>query len=257
MIISVIIITLNEAENLENVINKVKNAASHLNENSAAIEIIVSDGGSTDGTISIAKTKADMIIRSPRGRYKQLNEGAKVARGDIFLFLHADTLLPEDGFLRIIKTLKNHRVIGGGFKKCWNWRAGLKITSFIKSMSSLWQDLGNWLVRLFKTFPGDNAIFVRKNYFDRLNGFSSLWICEDFDFSRRLKQFGRKSIAYINSPVTTSTRRFEEYGFFKLLILWTLIYFFWRIGMPTEKLRNRFQNYSIIPSRTKALALRF
>ena len=89
MLVSIIIITLNEAQNLEQIIEKVHLAAQFPSGNTIPIEIIVSDGGSIDGTLEIAQQKADKVITGPKGRYLQLNAGAKEAKGDILLFLHA------------------------------------------------------------------------------------------------------------------------------------------------------------------------
>ncbi|MFX1274741.1 MAG: glycosyltransferase [Promethearchaeota archaeon] len=257
MLVSIIIITLNEEENLKKTIESVKKAAKLNNGSLLPIEIIVSDGGSEDKTVEIANVLADKVIIGPRGRYKQLNTGAKVSNGDILLFLHADTLLPPDAILMIINQMSDFNVFGGGFKKKWNWNPNVQLTSFLKFMSYMWQGFGIWLVRLLKTFPGDNAIFVRKSIFQKLNGFSALWICEDFDFIKRLKKLGRKHVIFINSAVLTSTRRYEKYGFFKINIIWFFIYFTWRFGMPSNRLRNRFKKYSIIPKRVNRLIIRF
>ena len=92
MVISIIIITLNEIENIEKTIKMARNSAKMSSGSSIPIEILVSDGGSEDGTIEIAKELADKVVIGPPGRYQQLNTGAKLAEGDILLFLHADSL---------------------------------------------------------------------------------------------------------------------------------------------------------------------
>jgi rSAM/selenodomain-associated transferase 2 len=257
MLVSIIIITLNEIENLQNTIIAVKDASQINAEQNIPIEIIISDGGSTDGTIELAKKLADKLVIGRPSRYKQLNDGAYLARGDILLFLHADTILPKDALISIISNMKDISKIGGGFKKNWNWNPILKRTSFLKFMNYIWEGMGNWLVRLFKLFPGDNAIFVRKSIFEELNGFKPLWICEDFDFSRRLKKYGRRKIICIPSSVLTSTRRFEKYGFFRVIVNWFFIYSFWRFGMSQDRLKVRFKNYSTIPERGNLTYMRF
>ena len=145
--------------------------------------------------------------------------------------------------------MKDPEKVGGGFKKNWNWHPIIKRTKFLKVMTYFWEGMGNWLVRLLKTFPGDNAIFCRKHIFEELNGFNPLWICEDFDFSRRLKKYGRRKVICIPSAVMTSTRRFEKYGFFKILFIWFFIYWLWRLGMEPDRLKIRFNKYSIIPDK--------
>ena len=197
MLISIIIITLNEEDNIQETIDAVKRSAELRNGFTLPIEIIVSDGGSEDKTVEIANNLVDNVIIGPPGRYKQLNAGARAANGEILLFLHADTILPEAAIFKIINLMKNSEIIGGGFKKRWNWKPDIKRSSFLKFMSFLWEGTGNWLVRLLKTFPGDNAIFVRESIFHEIRGFDPLWICEDFDFIRRIKKLGRRRISFI------------------------------------------------------------
>jgi glycosyltransferase involved in cell wall biosynthesis len=257
MLVSIIIITLNEAENLEFTIKKVRLAASFPSGKVIPIEIIVSDGGSTDGTLEIAKNLADKVLSGTKGRYLQLNAGAKDAKGDILLFLHSDTLLPEGAIIRILHRFKNPVVIGGGFKKYWNWNPVIKRTSFLKFASYWWEEIGVWFVRLRRIFPGDNAIFVRKSIFEELKGFRPLWLCEDFDFSRRLKKYGKKRFIYINSAVLTSARRYEKYGFFYVTIMWFGIYWLWRLGISQESLKIKFKKYSINHEKGNRTYLRF
>ncbi|MFX0077244.1 MAG: glycosyltransferase [Candidatus Hermodarchaeota archaeon] len=242
MLVSVIIITLNEVENIEESLNKVRSAASFPSGNILPIEIIVSDGGSIDGTIEVAKKIADKVIIGPKGRYLQLNAGANQARGEILLFLHADTILPQGAIIRIVEKFHDPKVIGGGFKKNWNWNPRIKRSFCFKLATFWWQGLGNWLVRLLRTFPGDNAIFVRKLIYKELKGFQPLWICEDFDFSRRLKKYGKDRFICMNSAVLTSTRRFERYGFLYVNFYWFWIYWFWRFGMSQKRLKDKFKN---------------
>jgi len=267
---SIIIITLNEEENIESTIISAKKAAQTKSGKLLPIEIIISDGGSTDDTIEIAKKRADKVIHAPKGRYKQLNAGAKGSTGDILLFLHADTILPKGAIVKILHTYKNPCVLGGGFKKVWNWSPNVKRTKFINILMYFWEGFGNWTVRFLKSFPGDNAIFVNRKIFEELGGFAPMWICEDFDFSLRLKKLCRKKtcnpqnnkqkksrIVCINSPVKTSTRRFEKYGFLKVLRLWFFIYWLWRLGMPSDRLKARFNKYAVEPEKVHKNFIRF
>jgi glycosyltransferase involved in cell wall biosynthesis len=268
--ISVIIVTLNEVENIRKTIRTVRNSALLSSGKSLPIEIIVSDGGSIDGTLKIAEEFADKVVLSQKGRYIQLNEGAKVSNGEILLFLHADLVLPRGAILRIVKSFQDSQVLGGAFKKSWNWSPNVTLSKFLKRASSFWQGFGNWLTHLIKEFPGDNAFFIRRDIFYRLNGFSPMWICEDFDLSRRLLKYSKKieksyfkkisykkKIAYIRSPVKSSTRRFETYGFFKSVYFWFKIYWLWRAGFSQDQLKNAVPSYKAIPKYTKRSILRF
>ncbi|MHA1989142.1 MAG: TIGR04283 family arsenosugar biosynthesis glycosyltransferase [Promethearchaeota archaeon] len=257
MLVSIIIITLNEAENIENTIKSARLSAYFPSGKQAPIEIIVSDGGSTDDTLDIAQMIADKVVRGPKGRYLQLNNGAKKSRGDILLFLHADTVLPKSAIIQILYRLKDPKIIGGAFKKYWNWNPAVKRSSFLKFASFLWLKYDNWMVGLLRSFPGDNAIFVRKSIFKEINGFRPLWICEDLDFSNRLKKYGKKRSIYIDSVVLTSARRFEKYGFFNVIFIWLRIFWFWRLGMSPKHLRAKFKNYKEFPERGNKPYLRF
>jgi len=240
MIISVIIITLNEREYIQGTIESIKRAIKFMSYKGLSVEIILSDGGSTDGTLELAKSLADKVISSPKGRFLQLNNGVTEANGDILLFLHADTILPKEAILYIVYNMRNPYILGGGFEKKWKWISNTKLSYFLKIAVFLWTEIGNFLVRELKTFPGDNAIFVRKEAFFDLNGFTPLWICEDFDFVHRLKKYskkGRHKIICVKKHVTTSARRLEKYGFFKTTIKWFVIYFLWRFGMSPEDLK--------------------
>ena len=258
MLFSIIIITLNEQDNIEFTIKCARNAAKVKN-NSLPVEIIVCDGGSKDSTVEIAKQLADKTIISEKGRYIQLNSGAKVATGDILVFLHADTFLPEGAILRIFRKMKDPCIIGGGFKKKWKWSEDVKLTSFMKSIFYIWSGFGNWIVRLLKIFPGDNVIFVRKSVYEKIGGYSPLWLCEDFDMSLRLKRYARKRTCnslkqrskyiYLRPAVQTSTRRFEKYGFFKTFFNWFFIYWIWRLGRGSNKLKTKFGNYPNFPEK--------
>lgn len=270
LLVSIIIITLNEAKNLELTIKSSRNAALMSTGKKLPIEVIVSDGGSTDGTLELAEEVADKVVHSQKGRYRQLNIGAKASRGDILLFLHADTILPRGAILRIVNCFQDSKVLGGGFKKHWNWSPNIALSKFLDFSVKFWQGFGNWLTHLIKEFPGDNAFFIKREVFDQLNGFSPMWICEDFDLSRRLLKFSKKieknlfkkirykkKIAYILSPVKTSTRRFETYGFFKSVYLWFKIYLLWRVDFSQDQLRNLVPRYKTIPQYTKRSILRF
>ena len=251
--LSIIIISYNEEKFIGASINSIIKALNFNSNNSFSTEIILSDGGSTDGTIQTAKPLVDKVVISPRGRYKQLNKGAKEAKGDVLLFLHSDTKLPESALFQLKKKINNSRIIGGGFQKNWEWSKGVKILRLIKLINWLWEAFGNWTVRLIKTFPGDNAIFVKTEVFFSLDGFSPLLICEDFDFVRRLKRYCRKNskkITCINAPVITSARRFEEKGYFKTLFNWFYIYSLWWFGLSKLNLNRRFQSYSFDPKKS-------
>lgn len=238
MLVSIIIITLNEADYLVETLKSIEKASIMKNNKQLPIEIIISDGRSTDDTLRIAKKFTDKIITGKRGRANQLNKGVTLAKGNLFLFLHADTKLSRGTLLRVYHKMRKPRYIAGGFKKQWDWNNKIKDRSILKIANFLWERMGNWLVKFTKLFPGDNGIFVRKTVFNKLSGFRDFWICEDLDFTKRIKQkFGKKKILYVREPVLTSSRRLRSFGFFKTIFIWTIIYILWRARMSPRKIK--------------------
>ena len=260
MKISIIIISLNEVNHIERTIKSIKYSSKNQNIKNLDIEILVSDGGSNDGTIEIAKKLADKVIKSPQGRFKQLNQGAENAMGEILLFLHADTTLPQDAMVRILDVMRIPKNIAGGFEKSWIWTPNFHTTSFIRWLVGLWEEIGNWIVRLIKSYPGDNAIFIRKNVFNEIEGYSPLLICEGVDLMLRLKKYARKrklKIIHVQSQVKTSARRYEEHGFFNVLKYWFILYILWRFGLKNSRLNHLFGKYSTSLRRNKRSVLLF
>lgn len=186
-------------------------------------EVIVVDGGSTDNTIALAK-EWTTVIRSEKGRARQMNEGAWHATGDIFLFLHADTKLPDRG-LEKIKEVINHGREAGRFQ-----------TQF---------DENHYSLRFYASYSrfhffsyGDQGFFVTKELFEKLGGFDEAAPFEDIDFYRRLRQMTRPVI--IGDAVITSARRFIRNGCIKQkfvnLFLVALYYLGFNVLNVKEKL---------------------
>lgn len=228
MRISVTIPVLNEKEDLPQTLRA-------LAEFPDFCEIIVVDGGSTDGTrewLSDHLPANVHIIDGPRGRGNQLNAGARAATGDVVLFLHADTRLPADAVDRIRGTLAGADVVGGGFcvrfleNEPWVLRvveAGI-----------------NFRTRLFRAPTGDQAIFSRKDAFVAACGFAQWPIFEDVDFVKRLKRVGR--FAILPSQVTTSARRYVAWGVVRtVLLMYALRVGFW-MGVSPFRLHRWFRD---------------
>ncbi|MEO7300078.1 MAG: TIGR04283 family arsenosugar biosynthesis glycosyltransferase [Verrucomicrobiota bacterium] len=192
--ISIIIPTLNEAGQLPVTLEKIR-------ANSAPHQIIIADGGSSDATLEVAKRQGAEIIRAEKQRSSQMNAGAKAARGEIFLFLHADTHLPSSSLSQIESALKDEGVVGGGFARRFDSNS-----IFLRGTCAL----ATWRSRRFGLFLGDQGIFVRREIFARLGGFKEMTAFEDVDFSRRLAQCGKT--ATLQPAVVSSARRFEKRG---------------------------------------------
>ena len=211
--ISVIIPSFNEERRIRACIE----SAQRINP----LEVIVVDGGSTDSTCEIAQEAGAIVIRSSKGRGIQMNKGASFAKGEILLFLHADTIMPEteisslchpelgsgsQGMLKqvqhdIMESLTD-KYIGGFFR--------LKFDD--NSLSTrLVEIFANLRARLFSLPYGDQAIFIKRNVFKKIGGFREYPFLEDIDLVIRARKFGR--LKYIPLHVIASSRRLKK-GYF-------------------------------------------
>jgi len=174
-------------------------------------EILVVDGGSTDGTREWLKQQPSVrVIVAERGRGGQLNAGARAATGDTLLFLHADCLLPLAAPDLIKRALANHTIAGGCF---WVRFAEQRRA---RSLALVARGI-NARTQFTRTATGDQAIFVRRSVYEALRGFAAWPLFEDIDFVRRLKRQGR--FAVIPAPVTISARRWLAHGVWRTTLL--------------------------------------
>jgi rSAM/selenodomain-associated transferase 2 len=198
-------------------------------------ELIVVDGGSLDQTPVLVesyrrRTQSQAqspvrLVTAPRGRARQMNEGAKASGGEILLFLHADTQLPDDAKTMIDTTLADQRMVGGRFDVRFDRPS---------TWGSIISRMMNWRSRLSGIATGDQALFVRRPIFEQMGGFADMPLMEDIDFSRRLKQKG--ATAALTATVTTSFRRWERHGPLRtLLLMWVLRFLYW-IGVRPSHL---------------------
>lgn len=216
MKISIIVPVLNE--------DAVLRRALETLERLSGVEVLLVDGGSTDGTVGLLQAWSEqpasqqrIFIHGERGRARQMNAGAKRATGEILLFLHADSLLPAGAIDAVAEAMRSPRVGGGAFR--------LKIDSghfFLKIV----ERLVHLRSRLFDLPYGDQGIFVRREIFERLGGYADLPLMEDVDFIRRLKRAGR--MVLLEAAITTSPRRWLRegvyYASFRNLILLSLYF---------------------------------
>jgi rSAM/selenodomain-associated transferase 2 len=179
-------------------------------------EVIVSDGDPQGSTLSEITPKPNYIVevRSPIGRGAQLNAGAKVARGEVLLFLHVDAYLPVRALHLILETCEQQEWVGGAFDLAIaSPRLSLKVIAKVAS----------WRSRLTRIPYGDQAIFLRRDIFEQVQGYPDIPIMEDVALMQRLKQNGY-AIRILSNAVTVSPRRWEQEGILRCTLRnWILI----------------------------------
>ncbi|MBM3356651.1 MAG: glycosyltransferase [Betaproteobacteria bacterium] len=221
--LSIIIPCLNEAPGITEALR----ALGPLRARGA--EVIVVDGGSEDGTVARAAPLADRMVTAPRGRASQMNAGAAEARGDILLFLHADSALPADADRLIAEGLRRTGRRWGRFDVTISGRHPL--FRVIETMMNLRS-------RLTGIATGDQGMFVTRPLFAEARGFPDIALMEDIALSSRLKRSGPPLC--LRQRITTSARRWEKRGIFRtILLMWRLRLAYW-LGADPAKLALRY-----------------
>ena len=175
------------------------------------VEVVVVDGGSRDPTVELARPLADRVVSTPCGRGVQMNAGAAAARGDILLFLHADTRLPENADRLVLDRL-------GSSGRSWG-RFDVRFDS--GGLLGLISIMMNWRSRLTGIATGDQAMFVTRAAFAAAGGFPAIALMEDVALSARLKRISRP--LWLRARVTTSARRWRKHGTLRtVLLMWRL-----------------------------------
>jgi len=222
--LSIIVPCLNEAEGICDMLA----ALAPLRARGA--EVIVVDGGSTDGTAECAAPHADCVIGAPRGRAAQMNAGAARARNEILLFLHADTLLPESADALIVEGLKRSRRGWGRFDVAISGSHPLlRVVAWLMNVRS----------RLTGIATGDQAIFTTRSLFTAAGGYPSIALMEDIALCKQLKRFGPPLC--LRHRLTASGRRWEKHGVVRtILLMWRLRLAYW-LGADPGKLAIRYE----------------
>lgn len=220
---SIIIPVLNEAPNLPSLSTQLAPLAR------AGAEVLFVDGGSADGTPNLAESAGFSTMHSARGRARQMNAGAKAARGDLLIFLHADTVLPAGALQAIEAALRKGHAWG---------RFDVHIAGRPWMLRVVAQMM-NWRSRLTGIATGDQAMFMTREALEAVGGFPDQPLMEDIEISRRLRAHSRP--ACLRLKVTTSGRRWESRGVWRtILLMWRLRWGYWR-GVPANTLAEAYR----------------
>jgi rSAM/selenodomain-associated transferase 2 len=219
--LSLVIPVLNEVESISENIRHIR----ELNADGTA-EIIVVDGDPGGSTIRTIKAEGVRTVVAEKGRARQMNRGAALATGDILLFLHADTRLPSGAFTLIRSTMNDKRFVGGAFDLGFDTeRAIFKLTEMYVFLRT----------RLTKIPFGDQAIFIRREYFEKIGGYRDLPIMEDVELMSRIRKRG-DTIRIIPCKVRTSVRRYEQEGILSCTLRNWLLQISYAMGISPQRL---------------------
>jgi rSAM/selenodomain-associated transferase 2 len=200
----------------------------------AAVEVVIVDGGPGSTTLSAIRTPGIIAVKARTGRGAQMNAGAEAASGNILLFLHADTVLPEKAFSLAESLLENGRLAGGAFDLALDDPA--PVFRLIGRLASLRS-------RLTRIPYGDQAIFVRADLFRSQGGYREIPLFEDVDFMRRLKR-GNFAIGFVDRPVVTSSRRWKKEGIVRTTLRNWALCAAYLVGVSPERLAGHYRPHA-------------
>ena len=234
MKISIVVPVLNEAERIDACLD---HALAQAYATGQIVEVIVVDGGSTDGTVARAKEREEklgpdrirVVAATRRGRARQLNAGAREAKGDVVVFLHVDTELPPDAVTNIARAVDDGADYGWFTVRIASRDPRLRVASRIWSMRS----------KLFVSSTGDQAQFFRRDFFFRAGAYPPFDLCEDLAILRHARRIGRHTC--IDAPVTTSARRWEANGVGRTIAKMWKLRIGYHLGVRPEQLAKEWR----------------
>ena len=218
---SIIIPALHESDKINSLVEHLEGLKS-----SQDAELIVVDGNPNGDTIQVIRSNRVRKMLAPKGRARQMNAGASIAKGEILIFLHADTELPCNAHKSINSAMAQGRYVGGAFE------LGIDSRKIEFKILARWASLR---CRLTRIPYGDQAIFIERDYFDALGGYRDIPLMEDVELMRRIKRRGEK-ICIVPEQVKTSPRRWEDEGFIYVNVRNAFLFCSYLLGVSPEKL---------------------
>jgi len=195
----------------------------------AGHELIIVDGGSRDNTVALCQGAGCQVLGGTRGRARQMNAGAALAQGDVLLFLHADTQLPAQTEVLVAQAVQRGALWGRFDVRIQGQSAMLPVIAALMNLRSRWSGIAT----------GDQAMFVRRELFQRIGGFADQPLMEDIELSRRLRALGRPDC--LRQPVHTSGRRWDTHGVWRTIgLMWRFRWSYWR-GVSPELLAKDYR----------------
>jgi uncharacterized protein len=229
--LSIIVPVFNEGERIQACLQSLSQVAGN-----SLYEVIVVDGDAAGSTLQyLSKEKPTLKgVIGPLGRGVQMNAGAKVARGNVLLFLHVDAQLPESAFAQIQSVLAEKEVSGGAFD------LAIDATGWVYSLIS---QVASWRSRLTRIPYGDQAIFLRRSVFEVVGGYPDSLIMEDVALMQKLKRQGYQ-IRFIRDQVTVSARRWQQEGILRCTMRNWILMTLYLTGVSTERLSRWYRPQS-------------
>ncbi len=231
--ISVVVPALNEADGIAACLASVAGQ-------DGPWDVVVADGGSSDGTAEAARQAMPeaQVISAQRGRARQMNAGAEAATGDVLLFLHADTRLPDGALADIRAALADPAVVGGCFRTRFASEPKNEFGRLGQALMRAWQ--ARLWMRWHRLAFGDRGLFVRRDMFDAVGGFPDQPLFEDLDLVGTLRQRG--GFAFLDASVETSARRFARHGALRQQLRNLALWLGWNAGVPPARLKRFYSN---------------
>jgi rSAM/selenodomain-associated transferase 2 len=223
--LSIVMPVLNEAQGIEDALHRLAPLRAR------GVELIVVDGGSTDGTLArLQGHPAVPVLHAPRGRASQMNAGARVASGEHLLFLHADTALPPEADAWVAQALADGQRVWGRFDVRIDGQHGLlPVIATLMNLRSRWTGIAT----------GDQCLFMTRTAFEAVGGFAEQPLMEDIALSASLLKLSRP--ACLRAKVLTSGRRWETHGVWRTVwLMWRLRWAYWR-GVAPERLAEQYR----------------